>query len=154
MTPQSSPMSQSAVQAWTNYIATTGYQSTTHWFVQVELYGGSNSVINNVAPNATAFVHRSSQFTIQFYASSSNYGPPYPNSGLDFVNGLVTSLTNPMGSNWKYEAYQNYIDTQLSNSQAINLYWLSNYRTLQSIKTKYDPRNVFKVSNAQAIIGS
>lgn len=33
-------------------------------------------------------------------------GPPYPSDGTSFVNGLVTSLTSPMGSSWAYEAYQ------------------------------------------------
>ena len=53
----------------------------------MELYGGTNSAINAVATDATAFVHRSSIFTIQFYASSPNMQPPYPQSGLTFVDG-------------------------------------------------------------------
>ena len=72
MTPSSTPMTASALQNWMQYISTSGYSSKTNWFIQVELYGGANSAINKVAADATAFVHRSSLFTIQFYASSSN----------------------------------------------------------------------------------
>lgn len=72
MTPSSTPMTSSALSSWMNYMASSGYSSKTNWFIQVELYGGVNSAINQVAKDATAFVHRSSLFTIQFYASSSS----------------------------------------------------------------------------------
>lgn len=72
MTPASNPMTASAIGSWMNYISTTGYSSKTNWFIQIELYGGANSAINKVAADATAFVHRSSLFTIQLYASSSS----------------------------------------------------------------------------------
>lgn len=153
MTPSATPLTASALSNWAGYLATTGYSSRTNWFIQVELYGGVNSAINKVKAADTAFVHRSSLFTIQYYASSSNYGPPYPQDGITFVNGMVTSLTNPMGSSYAYEAYQNYIDPQLSTADAQRLYYGSNYARLQGIKRTYDPRNVFKVGPSQAIAG-
>ena len=57
------------------------------WFTQLELYGGPNSAINAVPLDATAFAHRSSLFTIQFYASSPNFQPPYPEEGFSFLDG-------------------------------------------------------------------
>ena len=72
MTPSATPLTASALSNWANYLATTGYSSRTNWFIQVELYGGANSAINKVKAADTAFVHRSSLFTIQYYASSSN----------------------------------------------------------------------------------
>lgn len=76
MTPSSTPMTAAALQNWMQYISTTGYTSKTNWFIQVELYGGVNSAINKVPAGDTAFVHRGSLFTIQFYASSSNCKVP------------------------------------------------------------------------------
>ena len=69
-----------------------------NWFVQVELYGGRNSAINSVATDATAFPHRSSTFNIQFYASSSNHPPPFPESGFSFVDGefqVINRISKP-----------------------------------------------------------
>jgi hypothetical protein len=65
------------------------------WFFQVELYGGANSKINSVPTDATAFVHRSSMFTIQFYASSFNNAPPYPDAGFKFLDGAINSHFQP-----------------------------------------------------------
>ncbi|KAL7010384.1 hypothetical protein EMMF5_000408 [Cystobasidiomycetes sp. EMM_F5] len=76
MTPESAPMTSTALTSFSNYLATNGFDAVNNgqarWFVQVELYGGQNSQINAVPASATAFVHRSSLFTIQFYASSYN----------------------------------------------------------------------------------
>ena len=109
-TPQNSPMLTRAMNAFINYLANEGQSSIMvsfdsyfrsflrlrrmaktlviqNWFVQVELYGGANSAINKVAANATAFSQRTSIFNIQFYASSSNSAPPFPDSGFSFVDG-------------------------------------------------------------------
>ena len=55
----------------------------------MELYGGQNSAVNAVAANATAFGHRNALWTIQFYASSPNYQPPYPSDGFTFLDGEI-----------------------------------------------------------------
>jgi hypothetical protein len=69
------------------------------WFFQVELYGGSNSKINSVPADETAFVHRTSLFTIQFYASSFNNAPPYPEFGFKFLDGgTITLLSSSYSS--------------------------------------------------------
>jgi len=141
MTPASSPMSAAAIKAFVNYLAHEGFDSTMQWFCQVELYGGTNSAINAVATDATAFVHRSSIFTLQLYASSPNFQPPYPPSGFTFVDGIVNSIISNSPPNWNYGAYPNYIDDMLQNWQT--LYYGSHYPRLRSIKDKYDPKNIF-----------
>ena len=78
-------------------------------------------------------------------------GPPYVQSGYTLVDGMVSSITQSMGSNWAFEAYQNYIDTNLNASDAQNLYWGGAYSKLQSIKQRYDPRDVFQLPSYQAI---
>jgi len=84
-------------------------------------------------------------------------GPPYPSAGLSFVNGMASSMTGPMGSNWPYEAYQKYAslhrspstmhvtnencflsypDTQFTAADAQKRVWAENYSRLQGIKAK------------------
>ncbi|KAF7289487.1 Glucooligosaccharide oxidase [Mycena chlorophos] len=142
MTPEGSPMSAAAISAFVKYMANQGYTSDTAWFVEVELYGGSNSAINAVPLNSTAFSKRDILFTLQLYASSANYSPPYPADGVSFVNGMYNSIINASPANWSFGAYLNYADNQLAN--ATSLYYGSHYARLKSIKGSVDPSNVFR----------
>ncbi|KAF8149346.1 glucooligosaccharide oxidase [Crassisporium funariophilum] len=158
MTPEASPMSSAALNAFMNYLANNGAEANTDWFVEIELYGGTNSAINNVALAATAFGRRSSMFTIQFYTSAPGGVPPFPQEGFAFLDGMVNSIVNNSPANWDYgyllvsryrgwcqilitpcSAYANYIDNRLSNWQ--NLYYSSNYPRLRTLKDQYDPRD-------------
>lgn len=142
-TPQASPMSNSSIRAFSKYLANQGVQSNTVWFVQVELYGGKNSAVTSVPADATAFAQRAILFTIQFYASSSNFAPPYPTSGLTFMDNMVDSIVNNNPSGWNYGAYANYVDDRLSASQWKSLYYNTHYQRLTQVKGVYDPQNVF-----------
>ncbi|KAG6895643.1 hypothetical protein C0992_000242 [Termitomyces sp. T32_za158] len=102
MTPESSPISKNALLAFVRYIANEGFTSQMEWFVQFELYGGQNSAINSVSPDATAFAHRSSTFTIQFYASAPGNVPPFPSDGFTFLDDMVQTLTRNSPTNWDY----------------------------------------------------
>ena len=108
MTPEKTPMTVKALNAFMSYLADPGYTADTvrlserfhidasasflclckiqDWFVELELYGGTNSAINNVAPDATAFANRNSMFTIQFYTSSNDSA--FPDSGIALLNGM------------------------------------------------------------------
>ncbi|KAF8069843.1 glucooligosaccharide oxidase [Lyophyllum atratum] len=141
MTPDSSPMSDAAILAFTKYLTTQGSSAKTPWFVQIELYGGKNSAVNAVAPDATAFAHRNSTFTIQFYASSPGYKPPYPASGFTFMDDMVKTLTSNSPQNWDYGAYPNYMDDKLADWQ--QRYYGAHYARLQTLKDQYDPHGVF-----------
>jgi len=139
MTPESSPMTTEAIQAFFTYVVNQA--TTTNWFVQFELYGGSNSMINSVALDATAFAHRSSLFTVQFYASSPTGNPPYPSEGFSFLDNMVSSIVTKSPANWDYGAYPNYIDDELPDWQ--ELYYGSHYARLESIKASVDPNDLF-----------
>lgn len=141
MTPEASPISDKALNAFTTYLAYQGFSSNLNWFVQMELYGGKNSVLNSVPVDATAFARRNALWTFQFYASSPNYNPPFPSSGFSFLDNMVNSITSNSPSNWDIGAYTNYIDDRLSNWQ--HMYYGSHYQRLKSIKRIYDPRNTF-----------
>lgn len=141
LTPESSPMSDAAILAYTRYLANQGFSAEVGWFIQMELYGGRNSAINAVSPDATAFAHRRSIFSIQFYSSAPNNVPPYPQSGFTFLDGLVDSITSNSPSNWDYGAYPNYIDDKLVDWR--RRYYGTHYTRLRSLKEKYDPMNIF-----------
>ncbi|PLW42534.1 hypothetical protein PCANC_08601 [Puccinia coronata f. sp. avenae] len=142
-TPQDSPMSNSSIHAFSKYLYNQGIQSDTAWFVQVELYGGENSAVTAVSADETAFAQRAILFTIQFYASSSNFAPPYPNAGLSFLDNMVDSIIKNNPSGWNYGAYANYVDDRLSASEWKSLYYNNHYQRLTQVKGVYDPQNVF-----------
>ncbi|KAK7055368.1 Glucooligosaccharide oxidase [Favolaschia claudopus] len=141
MTPQASPMNQAARTAFMNGLAHEGFVSNMSWFFQVELYGGANSKINSVATDDTAFVHRSSMFTIQFYASSFNNEPPYPDEGFKFLDDLVDGITSNSPADWDYGAYTNYMEDKLEDYQT--RYYGSHYDRLLALKKEIDPTGVF-----------
>ncbi|KAG7447578.1 glucooligosaccharide oxidase [Guyanagaster necrorhizus] len=141
VTPEGQPMTLEALEAFMKYLAYDGYASNTAWFMQFELYGGGNSFINSINVDSTAFATRSALFTVQLYASSSNYEPPYPEDGFTFLDGAVEAITSTMGDDWDYGAYVNYPDDRLNNAQS--LYYKSHYTRLESLKSQYDPTGVF-----------
>ncbi|OAV99048.1 hypothetical protein PTTG_25440 [Puccinia triticina 1-1 BBBD Race 1] len=142
-TPQSAPMSNSSIRAFSKYLATQGIQSNTVWFVQLELYGGKNSAVTTVPADGTAFAQRAILFTIQFYASSYNFAPPYPAAGFALLDNMVDSIVNNNPLGWSYGAYANYVDDRLSPVQWKSLYYKNHYKRLTQIKGLYDPQNVF-----------
>ncbi|KAJ7270858.1 glucooligosaccharide oxidase [Mycena rebaudengoi] len=141
MTPEASPMSLAARTSFMSTLAHEGFNANLSWFFQVELYGGGNSKINSVAANATAFAHRSSTFTIQFYASSFNNAPPYPDAGFTYLNDLVDGITSNSPKNWDYGAYPNYIEDRLVDFK--KRYYGDNYPRLLALKKAVDPHGVF-----------
>ncbi|KDR68209.1 hypothetical protein GALMADRAFT_231441 [Galerina marginata CBS 339.88] len=142
MTPAASPMSTTSVNAFMTYLANQGFEANTTWFVDVELYGGTNSAINNVPLDATAFAHRSTMFTFQFYTSALGGMPPFPSQGFTLLDGMVDSIVDNNPTGWDYGAYTNYIDDRLVNWQ--NLYYGLHYSRLKSLKDRYDPKDTFK----------
>ncbi|KAL0060092.1 hypothetical protein AAF712_013137 [Marasmius tenuissimus] len=142
ITPAGTPLSGDAAGSFMQYLSNEGFQSDTAWFMQVELYGGANSKVNAVPVDETAFVRRDTLFTWQLYASSSDNQPPYPEEGFTFVDGVVNSIVGSMPNDWDYSAYTNYIDDRLDNWQ--QLYYGNHYDKLKSIKSQYDPSDVFE----------
>ncbi|KAJ7718604.1 glucooligosaccharide oxidase [Mycena maculata] len=141
MTPEASPMSLAARTSFMNDVAYAGFTTNTSWFFQVELYGGANSKINAVPVDETAFVHRNSMFTIQFYASSFNNAPPYPEFGFTFLDDLVDGIIANSPKDWDYGAYTNYMEDKLVDYK--QLYYASHYPRLLALKKTLDPRGVF-----------
>ncbi|KAJ7251662.1 hypothetical protein C8J57DRAFT_1665959 [Mycena rebaudengoi] len=140
MTPSAAPMSAAAIEAFVTYMTTEGFSSTTEWFAEVELYGGSASAINAVPLDSTAFAKRDTLFTIQFVSASAV--PPYPAARFTFLDGMVASILNNEPADWNYGTYLNYIDDRLLN--AANLYYGTHYPRLKALKAALDPKDTFR----------
>ncbi|KAK1225377.1 hypothetical protein PQX77_011687 [Marasmius sp. AFHP31] len=157
MTPVGEPLSGDAVGRFVRYLSEEGWRSNTvrshtrcvfpriHMFttVLVVVYASQtvrwiNSKVNAVPVEESAFVRRDTLFTWQLYASSSNNEPPFSEEGFTFVDGVVNSI---VGDKNDYSAYTNYIDDRLDNWQ--KRYYGDHYDKLKSIKSRYDPGNVF-----------
>ncbi|ORY84716.1 glucooligosaccharide oxidase [Leucosporidium creatinivorum] len=152
MVPSATPLTQAALEAFFNYLWTTATSS--NWFVEFDIYGGLGSNINARSLVYSSFAHRAMLLGGQMYASSPNYGLPYPSDNLNFVQGMYAALTNPMLGAWAgtQGAYANYVDPTLTKDEAKALYWGSQYPRLASLKKRYDPTNVFR--GGLAIVGA
>ncbi|KAI3618228.1 glucooligosaccharide oxidase [Moniliophthora roreri] len=142
--PEGGMLSDDAMKSFMGYLGDAGTRVSQdmHWFMLVELFGGSNSKINSVAANDTSYARRDTLFTIQFYISMVNPQSAFPNGGFDFLDGAVNSIVSRMPFNWDYGAYTNYVDDRLGTN-ATKLYYSSHYQRLKSVKKAVDPNNVF-----------
>jgi FAD/FMN-containing dehydrogenase len=95
--------------------------------------------VNAIARDATAYVHRDSQFTVIFINGLQNSLP-----SPDDVAAARTWVDNGFATIDPYsngESYQNFIDPALSDWR--QSYYAENYPRLVRIKQHYDPDNFF-----------
>lgn len=97
------------------------------------IFDASGGAINRVRPAETAFVHRHSLFSIQYFSSWVGDG----SGDLRWSRNLYAAM-RPHVSGF---AYQNYIDPDLRSWK--HAYYGSNLRRLVEVKRKHDPHNVF-----------
>ncbi|KAG8927773.1 hypothetical protein FRC02_007783 [Tulasnella sp. 418] len=126
-------LSNDSWSSWVDYMTSTS--TTLSYWSQLDMYGG---VISDVAEDATAYSHRDAILNIQFYGSAPQGQPPFPQEGIAFMDGLVSSLEPNVQS-----AYPNYIDPTLTPEQWHTQYYANNYQRLTVLKKAYDPNNVF-----------
>ncbi len=93
-------------------------------------YGGA---INQVAPAATAFVHRKVLFCMQYLTY---------NGGASWLSSVHSAMRPYVTGG----AYFNYTDPGLKNWQAA--YWGSNYRRLLGVRRAVDPHHYFNFPQA------
>jgi FAD/FMN-containing dehydrogenase len=99
--------------------------------------------VNRVKPGATAFVHRNALFGAQYTTDWTN------GAGSTGINNQHTWLRKYWSSMRRYasgQAYQNYIDPDLTNWE--QAYYGGNFARLAAIKKKYDPTRLFTFPQA------
>ncbi len=101
--------------------------------ILLDSYGGR---INDIAPGATAFVHRNALFSLQYGAYWQSAAGASP--GLTWIRGAVRA-TQPYVSGY---SYQNYIDPELTTWQ--NAYYGTNLPRLIDVKLTYDKDDFFR----------
>jgi hypothetical protein len=101
--------------------------------ILLDSYGG---VINEVAPDATAFVHRNALFSLQYGAYWETARGAA--AGLRWIRGAVRA-TQPYVSGY---SYQNYIDPELKTWQ--RAYYGTNLDRLIGVKSVVDPDDLFR----------
>ncbi len=99
--------------------------------------------INRVSPTATAFVHRNALFGAQYTTDWTNGAAA---AGINNQHAWLRSFWASMQPYANGQAYQNYIDPDLTNyAQA---YYAQNYARLQQVKKTYDPTRLFNFPQA------
>jgi FAD/FMN-containing dehydrogenase len=91
--------------------------------------------VNDVAAEATAYVHRDALFIAQFNV---NWSERDPASSLRVHREWLDGLTALVPST---RAYQNFPDPYLRDPQ--QAYYGRNYARLRAVKSAYDPSGVF-----------
>jgi FAD binding domain/Berberine and berberine like len=111
--------------------------------IALDALGGA---INQVKPNATAFVHRNALFDAQ-YTTNWSIGAGAP--GIANQHAWLRSFWQSMRPYASGQAYQNYIDPDLTaNGAWKQAYYGANFTRLAAVKAKYDPGRLFSFPQA------
>ena len=94
--------------------------------------------VNRVSPGATAFVHRNALFGAQYTTDWTNGAA---STGINNQHTWLRKYWSSMRPYASGQAYQNYIDPDLTNWQ--QAYYGGNFARLTAIKNKYDPTRLF-----------
>ncbi|HKJ35550.1 MAG TPA: FAD-binding oxidoreductase [Solirubrobacterales bacterium] len=98
----------------------------------LDAYGGA---INEVAPDATAFVHRDQLFSIQYFTE---FTPGNRRTATAWVQDSRRTMRPDVSG----QSYQNYIDARQKRWK--RAYYGQNWERLREVKTAYDPEGVFR----------
>jgi len=111
-------------------------KGTLLWFIIFDASGGA---ISDVPMDATAYAHRDK---VMFYQSYAVGLVTLPQTTRDFLTGFHNKLLDSMPSDTTgYGAYPGYVDPAITDAQA--QYWMSNLPRLETIKTRWDSRDIF-----------
>jgi hypothetical protein len=137
-------VSDAGVDSMMQYFDSTD-KGTALWFAIFDLAGGA---VNDVATDATSFVHRDALFYLQSYAI--DIGGKVSKTTKAFLDGLNSVITESTPGVLRTGAYPGYVDPALTNGQ--QSYWGSNLDRLQRIKTQFDSNDIFH--NPQSVQSS
>jgi FAD/FMN-containing dehydrogenase len=138
------PMNATAIAAVTSAIeARTTDARLQGGAAHFDAYGGA---INRVAPDATAFVHRSALCSAQY---SGAFDPAASADDLAANRAWLDSLYASLRPAASGTAYQNYIDPALTDWK--QAYYGANYDRLVAVQRTYDPHHLLKFAQAIGI---
>ena len=106
-------------------------------------FDAMGGAVNRVHPAATAFVHRDALFGAQYTTDWTNGASA---TGINGQHAWLRKFWTSMRPYASGQAYQNYIDPDLTNWKAA--YYGANYPRLSGIKKKYDPARLFTFPQA------
>ena len=112
------------------------------------VFDGYGGVINQVAADTTAFVHRDAIACAQYSVTYPNGSPPAS------VSAAVRSwldATQTTFAPYAHGAYQNYIDPTLPNWA--EAYYGTNLPRLSRVKSRYDPDDLFHFAQSIPLPG-
>jgi FAD/FMN-containing dehydrogenase len=124
-------------------LSDVGVATITHWIEQAQANGIAASLlldslggaINRSQPDATAFVHRNSLNSGQYFTHWTRPDQAAPT--IAWLRGFYAAM-RPYASGF---AYQNYIDRDLTTWE--HAYYGTNYARLQHVKKEVDPEGLF-----------
>ncbi len=103
----------------------------------------SGGVVNRVAADATAYVHRNDLCSVQYFTAwVKDASAATVRANRAWLTAIHTAM-RPYVSGY---AYQNYIDPELADWQ--HAYYGANIARLVAVKRKYDPDNVFRFAQS------
>ncbi|KAI0392209.1 Glucooligosaccharide oxidase [Xylariaceae sp. FL0594] len=103
------------------------------WFLIFDATGGA---ISDVPMNATAYSHRDKIMFCQGYGIGV---PTLTQATKDFISGIMDIIQSSLSR--KLTTYPGYVDPALVDPQ--QSYWGPNLKTLESVKMKWDPNDLF-----------
>jgi len=106
-------------------------------------FDAMGGAVNRVAPGATAYVHRNALFQAQY---TTGWTPGAASAGVANQRAWQRSFWRSMRPYASGQAYQNYIDPDLTNWR--QAYYGANYARLTRVKAAYDPDRVFTFPQA------
>ena len=132
---------QEALQAVGNYWVTRAKSVNRDWFIIIDLYGGKNSAITNVAANSTSYPFRGDALFLYEFYDRVSFGT-YPSDGFSFLDGWVKSFTDNLEPS-QWGMYINYADPTMSRTVAQENYYRTSLPRLKQLKAQYDPTELF-----------
>lgn len=142
VTKNAQPLTNSQLTSYFTYILNQGRNAPSPWYTIIDLYGGAGSQVNAPSSDSSAYSDRDAHWVFQNYGFTANSLPPYDDAITPFVDSLNSALS--AGTSTDFGAYLNYVDPQLSATDAAMLgYGQSTYNKLLSIKKAVDPNEVF-----------
>ncbi|KAK8036095.1 hypothetical protein PG993_008709 [Apiospora rasikravindrae] len=127
-------------KSFTNYWFNSTSKNTRSWWFQLDIHGGKHSAVTNGDHSLSSYAHRDKLFLVQLYDRT--YFGAYPKDGFPFLDKWVDATTAPLQKE-DWGMYINYADSSLDRETAQRVYYGANLPRLQSLKAKYDPREVF-----------